>query len=304
MIEDGAPARAILACALSCVRAEPDDLSQPGDPHALIAPFARRNFYAAAVAMMQGLLRRVGAREGFPPRHARILVNSRVPEKPLAVAAAVGAYGKNSLVIVPGLGSMVVIAACILPLAVEGGRAAGESPVPVDGRAGFPHCGSCTRCIDACPVGAIVEPGVVDPARCLQGLAEAPALLAPAVMEKWGRRLYGCQDCQSACPHNAGLPPSTVVCPGEVGPSVSIRRVLEAGTAGVKGMFRGSTLGMRRIHPVALVRNALIAAGASGEASLCPAIEPLLHDPHPVLAGTARWALSRLGRDAGATCGS
>jgi epoxyqueuosine reductase len=293
--EGWAGAHTALACALSCARSGPDDLSGPGDPHALVAPFARGNYYAAAVRMMQGLLRRIGAEAGFSPRACRIFANSPIPEKPFLVAAGIGTYGKHSLTIIPGLGSMFVIAGCILPLAAgasEPGPGCSSAAAPSDC---FPVCGSCTRCMDACPVSAIVEPGVVDPGRCLQGLAELPIALAPAVMERWGRRLYGCQDCQEACPHNTGLPASVVECPGDVGPSVSIRRVLEAGTAGVREMFRGTPMGVRRIHPAALLRNALVAAGNSGEASLRGLVEGFLADPEPILRETVRWALGRLG---------
>jgi len=284
-----AVSRSILLCALSCRREEADDLSSPGDPHAVIAPFARRNHYAAAAGMMRALVQRIGQGAGFSIRAARIFVNSRIPEKPLLAATGLGSYGKNGLLIVPGLGSLFVIAGCVLPF-----RAA-ESALPVaSDPPGFPSCGSCERCMTACPVEAIVEPGVVDPDRCLQGLAEKPLLLASGVMERWGCRLYGCQDCQSVCPHNAGLAELAPACPGEIGPSVSLRRVLAQGTGGVKEMFRGTPMGMSRISPVALLRNALIAAGNRGDPILRKEIERYQGHGELVLQETARWALARL----------
>ncbi len=287
-----------LTCALSCARVEPDDLSEPGDPHALIAPFARRNYYAAAARMMRELLLRLDAGETVSPRTARVFVNSPIPEKPFLAASGVGCYGKNGLTIIPGLGSLFIIAGCILPFPVDApalDEQAPQAPRAPGDAGGFRPCGACTLCMEACPVGAIVEPGIVDPEVCLQGLAERPILLSPSVMGKWGRRLYGCQDCQAACPHNAGLEPAAHACPGEVGPSVSIRRVLALGTNGVRGMFRGSPMGMRRIHPAALIRNALIAAGNSGERPLRVLLEGFLGPADPVLRETARWALGRLG---------
>ncbi len=239
--------------------------------------------------MMRALLRRVERETGSPAREARIFVNSRIPEKPLLAASGVGSYGKNGLLIVPGLGSLFVIAGCLLPV-----RAVTEPFRPPCGEPGFLPCGSCERCMAACPVGAIVEPGVVDPGRCLQGLAEKPILLASDVMERWGCRLYGCQDCQSACPHNAGLTQRAPRCAGEVGPSVSLRRVLARGPEGVKGMFRGTPMGMGRIPPVALIRNALIAAGNRGDPILCEDVERYGGHGEPVLRETARWALARL----------
>jgi epoxyqueuosine reductase len=292
----------ILICALSCRRDEPDDLSTADDPHALIAPFARRGHYAAAAAMVGELVREVGQIAGFPPRRARIFVNSRIPEKQLLVASGLGWYGKNGLIIIPGLGSLFVIAGCVLPLPVElSSRASRDPPAVAPDSAltqapqsDFPLCGDCTRCIEACPAGAIVEPGIVDPDRCLQGLAEKPLLLDSGLMEKWGRRLYGCQDCQSTCPHNSALEASAPACPPEVGPSVSIRGLLAEGIAGVKGMFKGTPMGMGRISPVALVRNALIAAGNSGSPVLRDAIARYCDHTDGVLRETARWASRRL----------
>lgn len=293
--ETWAGSRSILVCVLSCRRDEPDDLSSPGDPHALIAPFARRNHYAAAAGMMRGLLRRVEQEGAFPAREARIFVNSRIPEKPLLAATGLGSYGKNSLLIVPGLGSLFVIAGCALPWALLAPIRMAELAAPAaSDPPGFLPCGSCEQCMTACPVGAIVEPGVVDPDRCLQGLAERPVMLQSDVMERWGCRLYGCQDCQSVCPHNAGLTERSPSCSGEIGPSVSLRRLLAQGTDGVKGMFRGTPMGMGRISPVALIRNALIAAGSRGDPVLRADIERYWGHAEPVLRETARWALARL----------
>ena len=292
---DWSDSRTILVCALSCWRDEPDDLSTAGDPHALIAPFARRSLYSAAVAMMRGLLRKLGAEGGFAPRSARIFVNSGVPEKPLLASSGLGSYGKNGLVIVPGLGSVFVIAGCVISARIDPGLHAEAATVEAGAPVDFPPCGRCTRCMDACPVGAIVEPGFVDPGRCLQGLAERPIMLDVPVMERWGRRFYGCQDCQSVCPHNDRLSVPAPACSVEVGPSVSLRRLLAEGAGGMKEMFKGTPMGMGRIHPSVLVRNALIAAGNSREPALLGPVERCQSSTEPVLRDTARWALGRLG---------
>jgi epoxyqueuosine reductase len=173
-------------------------------------------------------------------------------------------------------------------------RAAHPSAAAAGDPPGFSPCGSCGQCITACPVGAIVEPGVVDPDRCLQGLAEKPILLSGDAMQQWGCRLYGCQDCQSVCPRNTGLTEDAPACPTEVGPSVSIRRILSRGTDSVRGMFHGTPTGMSRIPPVALVRNALIAAGNRGDPVLREEIERYRGHGEPVLRETARWALERI----------
>ena len=278
----------ILVCCLSCHRAEPDDLSSPGDPHALIAPFARRNYYGAAVRLMREVAARLEESAGVPRKTIRIFCNSRIPEKPLLVASGIASRGRNSLAIVPGLGSLFVIAGAVIPVPSRG-------PVPPERPAPPDPCGGCSRCVDACPVGAIVRPGVVDPRVCLQGFAASPSLLPAAVMEKWGVRLYGCQECQAVCPHNSGLTEQAPTTRGDIGPSVSLRRLLPLDAASVRRFFRGTPMGASWVPPEALLRNALIAAGNRRDPVLRDEVEMFVREGSPLLRKTAHWALERMG---------
>jgi epoxyqueuosine reductase len=284
----GGAGGAFLVTALSCHRAEPDDLSIPGEPHGLIAPFARRHFYREAVLRLQRLAARIREQTGAGKAGLRIHCNSSLPEKPLAAAAGLGFYGKHSLVIAPGLGSQFIIAALALPFPLGPDR-----PPPEWGERGR-MCGACQACRQACPVGAIVEPGVVDPARCLQGLAGRALDLAEPVRRAWGTRLYGCQDCQDACPFNRNLVLESPTALGELGPSLPLRRVLAAAPGELRRLFRGTAMGLSWIEPAALLRNALLAAGNRGDPAIRPAVEPLLGHADPLLRGTARWAWMRL----------
>jgi epoxyqueuosine reductase len=279
---------AIFICALSCIRPEPDDLSSRGDPHALIAPFARRNHYAAAVRMLAGALKPVANALGFSRKSVRFFSNSRIPEKPLAVASGLACYGVNGLALIPGLGSGFIIAGAVLPIP-------GRDIHPAVGGAAFAEtCRSCRRCREACPTGAIVEQGIVDPERCLQGLASRPLALDPAGMEAWGPRLYGCQECQRVCPENGALTESSAVSEGEMGPSVSLLRFLSLDSAGVKALVRKTAMGMSWVSPEALLRNALIAAGNRGDDSLSPLVSHHAQSDIPLIRDTARWALERI----------
>ena len=277
----------ILVCCLSCFRPEPEDLSSRGDPHALIAPFARAHYYRAAVEMLRVFGLRLEEALGIPRREVRFFSNSRLPEKPLLAASGIGTFGKNGLMLVPGLGSLFIIAGAVLPLTRNAARSGGEPP-------GDP-CGSCTRCMEACPAGAIVEPGVVDSFRCLQGSAARATVLAPAFMEMWGARLYGCQDCQSACPHNHNLTEKAPAgaC-GEIGPSVALRRILSPGRAAIKGLFQGTAMGMSWVSSDALLRNALVAAGNRRDPSLRAEVEFFSRSQKMLLRRTADWALDRI----------
>jgi epoxyqueuosine reductase len=280
--------RTVLVCCLSTFRREPDDVSAPGDPHARIAPFARANLYRQAVRMLRSMVPAIAAALDIPAKELRLFANSRLPEKAFLAASGLGAYGRNSLTIVPGLGSMFVIAGAIIPVAsvrlVD--RRLPEAPEP---------CGACRRCESACPTRALESPWILDAERCLQSWAGRAERLSPDVMEAWGARLYGCQVCQEACPHNNGLSEEAPTAPGRLGPSLSIKSLLSRSPGEVKDLFKGTQMGMPWIHGEALLRNALLAAGHSGEPSLRDLVARHCDSASPVLQEAARWALARLG---------
>ena len=278
--------QSILVCCLSCHRPEPDDLSTPTDPHGLIAPFARRNYYKTAVRMMRRVAARLEEELGIPRTSVRIFCNSRMPEKALCVAAGLAWLATNGLCIAPGLGSLFVIAGAVIPAALPG---ASTPATPLSNR-----CGSCRRCIDACPTGAIVGPGNVDRELCLQAFAGRDQALPRDVMEKWGTRLYGCQSCQSVCPHNRGPLEEGPPALGEIGPSVSLRWFLSLEGQRVRELFQGTAMGMSWISKGALVRNGLLAAGSSRNSGLRTCATPFLDSPSRALREAALWALERM----------
>jgi len=281
-----------LLAALSCHRREPDDLSSPGDPHARIAPFARRNYYREAVLRLKQVLSRwtSGPAEGrlskgrLSKGRVRIFSNSRLPERALAAAAGLGFRGRNSLLIAPRLGSAFLIAGMFVPVDLGPSGVLDGDPELGEG------CGSCRACRRACPVGAILETGRVDPARCLSALSVSLGDWPEGAREAWGVRLYGCQSCQEVCPYNRGLTLETATGRGELGPSVSLRRLLACSPEGLEELFRGTALDMSWIPGEALRRNALLAAGHRAEAALLPLVEPHCAAPHPSVREAALWA--------------
>lgn len=113
-------------------------------------------------------------------------------------------------------------------------------------------------------------------------------------MELWGARLYGCQECQAVCPHNRALTEEARPAAGELGPSVSLRRVLSLDAAGLKEWFRGTAMGMSWVEGNALLRNALIAAGNRGDPAVRRDVERFIASDEPLLRKTALWAREKL----------
>jgi epoxyqueuosine reductase len=219
----------------------------------IIAPFARRNYYREAVTRLQGLRARLGGKKA----DYRILCNSPVPEKPLALASGLGALGRNGLIITPGAGSLVIIAAMTLPFALAGdGPEAGEGP--------FPRCAGCDRerppCMAACPTGAVRGDGSLDLKRCIQWYASGKEAAVPVtVAEKWGRRLYGCTACQDACVHNRRPIQGAETALGPLPAALDLRDLLAQSDPELKARFKGTTLGLSWLGPGAIRRNARLA---------------------------------------------
>jgi epoxyqueuosine reductase QueG len=277
----------ILICCLSCLRVESDDPSGAGEPYALVAPFARAYYYRTAIALLRRVAEQLEQESGIPRSSIRLFSNSRIPEKPLLAATGTAAYGKNGCAIVPGLGSMFVIAGAVIPVPTRPEDRALPEPAA-------DPCGSCQRCRRACPAGAIDQPFVVRHDLCLQGKAGSAEALGEETLAAWGARLYGCQECQAACPHNSGLKETAPVSTGEIGPGVPLRAFLAESEEERKQRFRGTALGMSWIAADALLRNALVAAGHRGDGGLRTHVESHMTDGADHVRSAARWARERL----------
>ena len=129
---------------------------------------------------------------------------------------------------------------------------------------------------------------------CLQGKAGRGELFDEETLAAWGARLYGCQECQSVCPHNSGLKERAPASTGEIGPGVALRAFLAEDEAERKQRLRGTALGMSWIAADALLRNALVAAGNRGDRTLRALVERHVAVGPDHVQSAARWARERL----------
>jgi epoxyqueuosine reductase len=209
-------------------------------------------------------------------------------ERSLAERAGVGWIGKNTCVLNQGLGSWLLLAVIVTSLPI------GDDVEIVEA---VDRCGSCTRCIDACPTGALVGERQMDASRCIAYLTiEKKGMIAEDLRDAMGRQVFGCDICQDVCPWNRRAPIS--VRDGSLAREELINPALEwlAGmdSRAFKQWFAGSP--MERTKQKRLLRNVAIAMGNSGEQRFLEQLQQWACADDPVLADAAVWAISRLQR--------
>jgi len=199
-----------------------------------------------------------------------------------AVRAGIAFYGKNTLAITRRFGSWVVLGTLVTDLEIEPSPA-----LELD-------CGSCRLCIDACPTGALDEPGVLDSTKCLSYWTQAPEPIPEGYRAELGDSVYGCDICQDVCPWNRGIERrrQDASPPADATPVVSLVDWLDR--AGDELVAEVDRLYVPRNDARWLRRNALVAAGNVGTPELVPAVERYVGDDDPMLHETAVWALERL----------
>ena len=203
-------------------------------------------------------------------------------DREAAARSGVGFYGKNTMVITRKHGSWVVLGTLVTAAELE--------PTPPLGL----DCGSCRICIDACPTGALDEPGMVDANRCLSYWTQSKHSIPAIYREELGDRVYGCDICQDVCPWNRGIEKRRGGEPPEedAEPVVSLVDWLEAEDADLR--LRYERLFVPRNDPRYLRRNALVALGNSGGEEHRPLAERYAASDDAMLREHAEWALTRL----------
>jgi epoxyqueuosine reductase len=265
-------ARTVVAAALCYYAPGP----QPGPGEGRLPRYAWRDHYAELREKLDLLGRRLGGRY-------RVLVDANQHvDREGARRAGLGFYGKNTLLITPRHGSWVVLGALITDVEVDP-----SPPLELD-------CGSCRLCIDACPTGALDEPGVLDSTRCLSYWTQAPHSLPDEYRVELGASVYGCDVCQDVCPWNRGVEKrrAGAALPDDATPTISLVDWLERDGRELVAEF--DRLYVPRNDPRWLRRNALVALGNNGTPEHLPVVERWARSDDAIVRETATWAQERI----------
>ncbi len=261
---------------------------------AVIARYARSgvDYHDVIHPRLKQLAATIG--QHCPQAQSRGVVDTApLMEREFATLAGLGWAGKNSLLLNARRGSYFFLASVLTTIDL--------TPTSPQLTA---HCGSCTRCLDACPTDAFVGPGIVDARRCISYLTiEHRGSIDVELREGIGNRLFGCDICQEVCPWNgragrlqaadsAAAQQATDDSPWDAAGRIDLIALLEMDDATFRERFRKTPLWRPRRRGI--VRNAAICAGNRGHRDALPALRRLLRDDEELIREAAQWAIEKI----------
>ncbi len=281
-----------------------------------VSRYARgRDYHDVLGGAIRGVL--AGLREDLADDHGKAAVSLRASvhvdagpllERELAWLAGLGFFGRNTCLIHPRLGSGLFLGVALVGFEVEGlvdaprplvgPPVAGKEPPPGEGPANL--CGNCSRCLDACPTGALVAPHVLDAGRCLSTWTIERRGTAPEDERGLqGGMIFGCDICQAVCPWNgkalrlaAGRHPPEEYRIESAHAELELEDLIALDAERFEQRFRRTPLW--RAHPEGLRRNALVVAANTGRTDLADEVRAAAEADDPQTAETAAWAVDRL----------
>jgi len=299
-------ARSIVVCALNYNTAHPSSIANASSnnstpPRGWISRYAwGTDYHEILWEKLNALLAAI--HEKYPePFAARAYADTGpLAERIFAKHAGLGWLGKNTLLLNKKLGSFFFLGVILTSLDLEPSLSSTQSPPP-------DLCGSCRKCLDACPTGALVEPYVMDARRCISYLTiELRGSIPLEFREPIGNHVFGCDICQDVCPYNRSAPLSDdpQSQPRSFSNDVSLfapnlEWLANLSVEEFREFFRGSAI--KRTKWQGLIRNACIALGNShlaldspDRARILALLHRLINSPDPATSDSAQWALSRL----------
>ena len=290
-------ARSVIVCAVNYNTAQPysTEARAEGAGRGWISRYAwgREDYHDAVPRRLRQVEN--GLRELLVGSGDSLQLRSYVDTGPLierlyAKYAGVGWIGKNTCIINQQLGSWLFLAVILTSLELTQNKDELTADLPAPDR-----CGSCTRCIAACPTQAIVAPGQLDARLCISYLTiEKRGEIPEELRAGMGRHVFGCDICQDVCPWNRKVPVTSAAefdaREGLVNPALDW--LAEMQPEEFRSVFRGSPV--KRAKLSGLRRNAVIAIGNSGDKKFVPTLKKLCDDSDPVVAEHARWAVGAL----------
>jgi epoxyqueuosine reductase len=281
--------RSVIVCAINYNTAQPHSTQVDDPQRGWIARYAwgQQDYHEAVFNRLRAVETKLRGATGGSQLQTRCYVDTGpIVERVYAKYAGIGWIGKNTCILNQKLGSWLFLGVILTSLELEP-----DLPAP-------DRCGTCTRCIDACPTDALVAPYQLDSNCCISYLTiEKRGAIAEDMRPGMGHEVFGCDICQDVCPWNRKAPATSAADfqarEGLVNPALEWLAGMTAEEFREK--FRGSAV--RRAKRSGLRRNAVIAIGNSGDQRFRPMLEKLKADADEIVAESAEWAAKRLSHE-------
>ncbi len=275
-------AKSLIAVAMNYRQPETAPLSHDR-PSGIVAQYARgTDYHDIMLDKLKSLLAFLREQAGEPVQGKVYVDTGPILEREFAALAGLGWYGKHTNLIHKRMGSWLLLGEILVDIEL-----AYDLPASA-------HCGTCTRCIEACPTKAIVEPYTVDARACISYLTiELKGSIPDRLRTEVGNRIFGCDDCQDVCPWNRRAPetrePAFLPRPS----TLSLIDLMRMTPEDFRTQFKSSPI--KRSKRRGFLRNVAVALGNTGDPRAVPALVDALGDEEPLVREHVAWALGRLG---------
>lgn len=279
-------AKSIISIAVSYLTDDDHHPMQGDTPRGLVSRYARgRDYHPILAEKLKQIVTFLSEKIGREVAHKAYVDTGPPVDRAFAARAGIGWYGKNALIYVPGGGSWVFLAQIVTDVELE--------PDPMITKS----CGTCDKCMRACPTNAIERPYWINPHKCLSYITQMPGMIPKQFRKPMGRHLWGCDICQVVCPWNSDAEPGgndEYKARPDLGARPDLIKLLTISTSKFKRLFGPTAMAWRGKKTIQ--RNACICLGNIGDPkSVEPLIDRLVNDLKYEVRGSAAWALGQIG---------